>query len=304
MRMTRPELDDLRTLLAVAEAGSLGRAASRLRRSQPSISRRIQALERSWRLQLLVRSPQGVTLTAEGALVVDWAQRLLDAADEFEGALGTLRAAHEVAVRAAVSMTIAEQFAPSWVGRLVAADSTVTVRLLVHNSAKVVQLVRSGEADLGFVETPTLPADLPARRFAWDRLLVAVHPGHAWASVPHVTASELSHTPLLVRERGSGTRETLQEALAARGLDLVAAVEMDSNTALKVAGVSGAGPVVLSELTIRAELASGQLVAVDVAGVDLRRPLTALWRPEHRMSAGAEALFRIAFGDSPAGSQR
>ncbi len=192
-------------------------------------------------------------------------------------------------------MTIAEHHAPQWVGRLKRLDPNVTVTLTVHNSARVAELVESGEVDVGFVESLTVPPSLEQRRIAWDRLIVAVRPDHPWAEPGRVVSvAEVSGASLMVREMGSGTRETLEEALKRGGHTLTPGFELASNTALKSAALAGMGPVVLSKTALAAEIASGKLVAARVARLGLRRPLTAIWRRRPRLSVAAQALVDTA----------
>lgn len=146
---------DLRVLVLVAQTGSIGQAALELGLSQPSVSRRMAGLERALRVPLLTRSPRGTTLTPAGRVVVDWASTLLSAAEQFTRSVTTLHDQQAVTVRAAVSMTIAEHHAPGWVARVGQHAPDAVVSLMVHNSREVAELVESGDADIGFVESPT-----------------------------------------------------------------------------------------------------------------------------------------------------
>ncbi len=287
----RPDLDDLEVLALVARTGSIGQAAQELRLSQPSVSRRMLALERRLGVTLLHRSKQGTTLTSHGRLVVDWAGELLDAAERFTRSVATLRAEGELVVRAAVSMTIAEHYAPAWLARLHAGAPDLQVSLSVANSTEVERLVRTGAADLGFVEVPTAPDGLRHQQVGADRLVVAVAPGHPWAGrTEPVTAAELAIGGLLVREEGSGTRVTLEEALHREGHALVPGLVMASNNGLTHAAIAGMGPVALSERALEANLKLGELSGVAVDGVLLERPLTAIWPAEARLPDAAVRL--------------
>jgi DNA-binding transcriptional LysR family regulator len=294
--MTRlPNLDDLRILVLVARTGSLGRAADELGMAQPSVSRRMAGLERTLKVPLLSRSRRGSTLTPSGRVIVDWAAGLLAAADRFSQSVAALAAQKSVTVRAAVSMTIAEHHAPVWVAQLTRTAPEAVVSLMVHNSTEVAQLVESGAADVGFLESPTVRRSLHRRRVAWDHLVVAVAPGHEWADKRRrVSAAELGKARPLVREPGSGTRETLESALARKGIELSAGLVMGSNAALTTAALAGMGPVVLSEVTLADQLSSGQLVRVDVDDLDLRRPLSAVWRRDEPLPEGVLALLKVA----------
>ncbi|MFT4199235.1 LysR family transcriptional regulator [Gordonia sp. (in: high G+C Gram-positive bacteria)] len=294
-RGARPSLEDLDLLVAVAEAGSIGAVATARRLSQPQLSRRLSALERRLGTKLLDRSTRGSALTANGQVVVDWAVALLAAADEFSRSVDALGAAAASDLSIAVSMTIAEHLAPRWLGELHVADPRAHVSIRVENSRRVIELVRDGEHELGFVETPAVPAELAHRRVGRDRLTVAVAPSHPWAGrAEPVTAAELAAAPLLVREPGSGTRFTLDRALERYGLTVTEGMVVASNTALKAAASAGVGPVILSSLALEDDVRSGRLREVDVAGLDLQRPFTAVWRPERPLGEAARALLAVA----------
>jgi DNA-binding transcriptional LysR family regulator len=124
-------------------------------------------------------------------------------------------------------------------------------------------------------------------------IVVARH--HPWSRRRKpVTARELAATPLVLREPGSGTREVLTEALAARGLGVIAAMELGSTTAIKTATAAGAGPAVLSILAVRGELRAGQLVEITCEDLSLHRSIRAIWAPARQPSAAAARLLAIA----------
>jgi DNA-binding transcriptional LysR family regulator len=289
-----PDLDDLALLVLVGETGSFGRAALASGQSQPSVSRRVAALERSLKVSLVRRSPTGSTLTPAGRVVLDWAASLLDAAEGFNRSVEALRSRRRVAVRAAVSMTIAEYLAPGWLQRLQQRSPGTSVSLHVANSTEVAEMVESRRVDIGFLESPTVARGLRTRRIGFDTLVVVVHPHNEWARSGEISAVELARRPLLVREEGSGTRETIEHALRREGLTLLPLMELASNTALKSAAMSDVGPAVISRLAVAHELQTGALVEVPVQGPDLRRPLTAVWRRDGDLSEDAVNLYGLA----------
>ncbi len=298
MTTHRPSLDDLSVLTLVAETGSIGAAAHLLGLTQPSVSRRMAALERQLRIQVLQRSRRGSELTPAGRVVVDWASALLSAADDFSRSVQTLAQQTGSTVRAGASMTIAEHHAPRWLDALRRVSPDMTVAMTVANSTVVADGVESGALDIGFVESPRVRGSLRARRVATDEVVVAVPPGHPWARQSAVAPSELAGTGLLVREEGSGTRETLERGLQRHGLQLTAGLELASNTALKSAAVAGMGPVVVSASALENELRDGVLTRVQLGDLDTRRQLRAVWRRDRDLTAGAAALLRAALGHS------
>ncbi|MCF2525970.1 LysR family transcriptional regulator [Yinghuangia soli] len=273
-----PDLSSLELLLAVARLGSLGRAAREAGISQPAASARMHTLERLAGFPLLERTPRGSVLTPAGVLVTDWARPLLEAADELDAGLTALREDHDSRLRVEASLTVAEYLLPRWLVTLRDARPGVSVSLRVANSTDVAARLLAGEADLGFTEGSRAPRGLDSAVVARDRLTVVVAPGHPWSRRRSpLTAAELAAAPLVQREQGSGTREVLSAALAAHGGPAAPLLELASTTALKAAAVSGAGPAVLSSLAVADDLASGRLVAVEVADLTLDRALRAVW---------------------------
>jgi len=293
-----PDLESLRLLVLVAELESLGRAAERLRISQPSASRRLTTLERGLGLVLVDRTRRGSRLTLAGQMVAGHARRVLDELDDLLAGAGRLRDRREAELRVAASLTIAEYLLPAWIGELRARRPELYIGLRVTNSAHVPELVESGEADIGFIEGPRLSRVMSTRQVAEDRLVVVVDPGHPWARRREpLTARELSRTPLVLRESGSGTRQTLDRALHLAGCERARAlVELGSTTAVRGTVVAGTGPAVLSELAVRRDLDDGLLIGVEVTGVDLTRELRAVWPTGRRLVGPAAELVTVARG--------
>ncbi|MGW7463059.1 LysR family transcriptional regulator [Streptomyces sp. NPDC054797] len=299
-----PDLGSLELLLAVARDGSLSGAARRLGITQPAASSRIRAMETRLGVALVDRSPRGSTLTAQGALVTDWARRVVEAAEAFDAGAQALRGQRDSRLRVAASMTIAEYLLPGWLIALRGQRPDTAVSLHAGNSAVVAERVLAHEADLGFVEGLTVPDGLDSAVIAQDRLVVAVAPGHPWAGRSRgVEAAELASTPLILRERGSGTRQVLDAALAASGGLAAPLLELASTTAVKAAALSGAGPCVLSELAVVDELAARRLVEVPVGGAGLGRELRAVWPTGARPGGPARDLLSLTRRrtSSPAG---
>lgn len=294
------DLSALRAFREVGRHGSIAAAASALGTTQQALSARMRTLERVTGLHLLTRTPGGSHLTPQGTLVLGWADDVLDAADRLEAGIASIRSGvtHRLAI--AASQTNAEHLVPHWLIELRGAEEAqghqpTVVELTVSNSTGVMDLLRDGHAELGFIETPHLPDDLVTRHVRDDELLVVVAPGHPWAGRSRpLPFAELAATPLVMREAGSGTRDTLTDYLAACDPPLRAtpAIELGTSAAVRSAIAAGVGPGVLSRLAVRDDLVLGRLAAVDVAGPPLHRGLTAVWHRD--LSPEAERLLAVA----------
>lgn len=292
-----PELAAFEVLLAIARTGSLGAAGRELGLTQQAVSSRLAAVEAQTGVRLVQRSPRGSRLTAAGAVVAEWADQLLDVAQRVDAGLASMRTESHSRITVAASLTIAEQLMPRWLVSLQAdaarrGVAAPQVILTAANSDQVIAAVHDGSADLGFIESPTVPAGLHSRVIARDELVAVVPPEHKWArrSTP-ISPDELNDTALVSRETGSGTREALSAALRAvlgrssRQAD--PAIELSSAAAMRAAVLAGAGPAVMSRLAVEDDLTLGRLREVPVAGLDLRRDLRAVWTGGRTPPAGA-----------------
>ncbi|MEL4357482.1 MULTISPECIES: LysR family transcriptional regulator [unclassified Luteococcus] len=273
-----PELGTLELLVTTARTGSLTAAARELGIAQPNASRSIARLERRLGATLLVRTHRGSTLSAVGRQVAELAEPLLQQAHHFTDGVAELTSRHGSQMEFAASQTIAEYLAPAWLARLHQVDPAAGWHMRVTNSSTVTSLVLTRQVPVGFIETPDLPSGITSRTVHTDRLRVVVDPHHPWARRRRpLTLDELACTSLVVRELGSGTRETLEAALAS--LDVATpTLVLSSNTAVLGACAAGAGPAVLSELAVRAALQIRRVVEVELAEPDLlTRQLRAIW---------------------------
>jgi DNA-binding transcriptional LysR family regulator len=316
MSETVHDVGALRALREVGRQGSIAAAASALGVSQQALSARMRTLERAMGVTLLARTPSGSHLTEQGRLVVGWAEDVLDAADRLDAGLRSIRSgvSHRLAI--AASQTIAEHLIPHWLVELRGVEQAnvghasvgqnraeqaagyppTVVELTVANSTGVLELVRDGKAGLGFIETPHLPSDLITKHVRDDELLVVIAPSHPWARRRRpLELPEIAATPLVMREAGSGTRDTLTDHLAAQRPPLrpKIAMELGTSAAVRSAIAAGVGPGVLSRLAVRDDLVLGRLVAVELAGPSLTRQLTAVWKPDEPLPPEAQRLLAV-----------
>jgi molybdate transport repressor ModE-like protein len=291
-----PDLAALEVLLSVARTGSLGRAAQEAGVSQQAVSARIRAMEAQTGVTLVQRTARGSRLTAEGAVIAQWAARVLDVAGELDAEIAALRKDLRSRLRLCASLTIAEWLLPAWLvsfraaGRSVGRED-VEIILTAANTDTAITHVTDGTADLGFIEGPRPPRSLRSRVIGHDRLAIVVPPGHPWARRRGpVSAAELAATPIVRREGGSGTSQTLTVALTdVLGPDAVqapAALSVSSTSAVRAAVLAGAAPAVITGLAVADDLATGRLNRIEIPELDLNRPLRAIWNGSANPPAG------------------
>jgi DNA-binding transcriptional LysR family regulator len=290
-----PDLIELDLLDSIAELGSLGRAASRHRMSQPAVSMRMSQLERRLGVTLLQRSPAGARLTPAGERVVALSRRVLSETRELMAGVEALVAEESSHLRVAASLTVAEYLLPGWLAALHRKSPDAILAVEVTNSAQVMVRVAEQHADVGFVEghQPRLGA-MKTVVVRTDHLVLVVDPAHPWAHRQSpVTGPELAAAELIVREPGSGTRQVLEDTLGAFG-GLRSHLELGSTAAILAAARRGEGPAVLSALAVADDLDTGRLVAVPTGGIKLTRSLRAVWPTDRPLPPLARDLLSIA----------
>lgn len=294
-----PELGVLDLLVTVARSGSIARAAQEHGITQPSASTRLARLERRLGITLLVRSPSGTTLTPAGEAVVAWAGEVIAAARALTDGVLTLRSDADATLRVAASLTVAEYLLPPWLLTLRTRHPDLDVAAVVANSHEVAERVRAGAVDIGFIEAPELPAGTTGQHVGADTLALVASPAYPLTPAAHrLRAADLLELQLLLREPGSGTRDTFLHALThalggSQPPPLTHAITLGSTATIVAATRAGGGVGVLSERAVAADVAAGQLVRLDVPDLALRRPLTAIWAGR-RPTPLAQELIGIA----------
>lgn len=288
-----PSLELLELLVAIADHGSVGAGARAVGMAEPNASRSVRRFEAELRVVLFRRTPRGSEPTEVGQAVIAWARPLLQQAESLALALRSLESAALGQLEVAASMTIAEHLFPGWLAEMRRRHPDDRILLRVENSAEVRRLVLDGVVDLGFVEDPSQTPGLTHHVVTRDRLVLVVTPGHPWQASAGVDPDDLAATPLVTREAGSGTRAVLEHALEPRVLAPAAAV-LNSNAGVRATIQAGVSPGVLSDLVVADSVRAGDLVVVPITGLDLARPLLAVWRTGQPPRGIAAQLVAVA----------
>ena len=288
----RIEAEPLIAFARVAEAGSVSAAAERLHRTQPAVSAQLRKLTQAVGEPLYRRHRHGVHLTEAGEALLPYARSVANAvagAQRWSDELGGLLRG---GLRIASSMTVAVYRLPSALARFRAAHPGLRIELLTRNSADAVALLAGGEADLAIVEGPVSepPAQVEVALYGIDRLVLVVRPDHPLAASEPLPLVRLAGLEVVRRERGSGTREVVDRALSAAGVDLTTTLEATGLDTVKQAVLAGLGAGFLSESAVRREVATGALRVVPLDSDALLRPLTLFHRPPELASRAARAL--------------
>lgn len=266
-------LNQLRVFKAIFEEQSITGAARRLRISQPAVSKQLAELESALGAPLVDRLPRGIRLTQAGEIVQHHARRIFRAEEDTEQALAELMGLGRGRLSVGASTTIGSYLVPRVFGDYHLAHPGVVLELEIANTAAIQSAVAEGRLDLGLTEGFVAGESLEVSVFAHDEMVLIVSPRHPWATERHIAPSALTQTPLLARERGSGTRDVVEAELAKIGVEVEPAMSLGSTEAVKNAVAQGLGAAFLSRITVELELHVGVLAEVSVDGIAIRRGL-------------------------------
>ena len=262
---------------AVAGQRSFRRASELLYLTQPAVTQQIKALEQEIGAPLFDRTGREITLTPAGEVLLRYAGEGNELLLRAEAELAALEGRVSGPLRLAVSTTIAQYVLPPLLGRFLRRYPAVELRMRSANTEGVAAAVLDGSVDVGLVEGPVHRPELKLEAWLRDELVLVVASDHAWAGLAAITPEQLRGVPLLLRERGSGTREIVDSAMEAAGLaakDLNIAMELNSTEALLACVEAGLGVGFYSRAAIRRQVRLGTLVRVPVHGLKVGRDLS------------------------------
>lgn len=257
--------DQLRIFLAVAEREHVTRAAESLNLTQSTVSGAIAALEGRHNVKLFHRIGRRIELTEEGRIFAGEARAILATVRSAEAILADLGGAPRGNLSIFASQTIASYWLPQRLVSFRELHPQVDLRLVAGNTAQCLHAVNVGAADLGFIEgvidDPGVSVELVAR----DRLVIVVGHDHPWAGRVPQSVLDLCELQWVLRENGSGTRSTFEEAMRMHGVlprDLRVAIELPSNEGICNAVATGKFATAVSESVAQEGINAGRLVTV------------------------------------------
>lgn len=296
------DLRRLEVFAKVAELRSFSRAAEALGLTQPTVSEHIRALEDELGALLLDRLGRGATPTRAGSLLLGYARRMLALARETRQALDQFQGRLSGELIVGGSTIPGEYLLPAMIGRFKTLYPDISVRLLIGSSRQVAEWVEDGRAEVGVVGAPPGPKSLVARELQADELVVIVPPEHAWVRKTGVMLAELKAEPLIVRERGSGSREALERALAEVNAALSGfriAGEIGSTQAIKQAVRAGVGLALVSKRAVEDECRAGLLHCLKVTDLRVARAFYLVTHRDRSRSPLAQAFVELVESDPP-----
>jgi len=261
-------LRQLQIFRAIALTGSTTAAALAVPLSQSAASAALKELERALGARFFDRVGKRLVLNDNGRALLPMALAVLDGAQNLEAAFLSNTQSLAVELRLFSSTTIGNYVLPALLARFREKVPAARLELQIGNTLDVVNAVRDFETDLGFIEGPSHAKDIIVMPWLEDELVIVASPFHPLAKAAKqrkLNVRQLAAAQWLLREVGSGTRETVEQALLPHLLNIPASMTLGSSEAIKNAVAEGLGVSCLSRSVVRDLVAANRLSVLATA---------------------------------------
>lgn len=281
------DLNLLRSLVAVAEAGAITEAATRLGLTQPALTRRIQQLEAEFGAELLRRSRKGAQLTEAGLLVEREARVLIDRYDSLKNEVASHRRVQGGTVRVGGGATVVSFMLPDAIAKFQRQFPNVHFHVKEASSSDIASDVADGRLELGLVTQPVRTAGLDIQPLVDDRIVLIAAADNPLAALDELPVAQLDGQNFVGFEGGSAIRQIVDANLREAGVQINVVMELRSIPAIVRMVMTTGNLAFVSRLGVTAELG---VRVIPVRGLDIRRELAVITRRGARRSPAAASF--------------
>lgn len=284
-------LNQLRVFHSAATLLSFTRAAEELHLTQPGISKHIGELERHYGNQLFDRLGKKVALTQAGEILFHAVTDMFRLIDEANARISDMKGLAGGRLDIGASIMIGTYILPRILAKFKQRHPKVTISMDISLSERIVDKVLDNSIEVGLVGHRPSDHRLVIKPFESDKMALIVPADHAWAKRKSpVGLHELIDQSFLLPQKGSGTRQIIENLFQRAGLRPKDTMEIGNTEGVKKAVEAGLGISLLSRHIVQSEQDAGLIRALTLKGIDLNRDLYAVYRKDRYLSAAAQAL--------------
>ena len=287
------DIGQLEAFVQVSTHRSFSKAAEALFLTQPSVTARIQALEKEVEEDLFERTGRGVRLTDAGTTFLPYAEGVLRTLREGRDALEGLRNAEFGNLRLGTALTISAYVLPGVLKTFRKRYPGVEVSVHTGRSEQVLQMILADEVQVGLVRA-LHHADIDAIHLYDEDVVLVVNPSHEFARDGTVAISEVARQPIIFYDKGSSYYSLTQSMFRQAGIVPHIAMELDSMEATKKMVEEGLGIALLPRTSVEREVALGILCQVSVKdAANIKRPVALIYRKNRRRPRVVGAFLEV-----------
>jgi DNA-binding transcriptional LysR family regulator len=254
----------LEAFVEVAHSGSISKAAEALFVTQPALTARLQALERSLGTDLLVRGRHGSRLSEAGKALLPHAERALAALRTGRVAVEEVRSGSAGQLTIGAAPAVSTYVLPAMLHRFQARHPRVRLVVRSGHSEEILQMVLRDEVEIGLMR-PIQHPEVTSTLLYEDELTLVVHRGHRFAAAGRVRMGELASEHLILFDRNSSYHELTSAIVRQAGISPRGRLEVDNIDAAKRMVEQRLGIALLPRTSVQADIGAGRLVPVHVS---------------------------------------
>lgn len=256
----KPDLIALRYYVAVVEQGSYSSAASRLRLTQPAVSRQILNLERSYQVRLLKRNGQRFEMTEAGKQLFAEAKEIVARVDRLQHLVGTAAQEPSGTLSIGVSWAVAESFLPQLLARFCSRHPKVFIRVIQDSNDRLADALAMRRLDVAVLFDKPRESELEFLALRDEPVgLIAPCQARAFAQAEEVDFADAFALPLVLPHQGWGLRDVIERTCAEQGIRMQVAIEADNLPVTKRLVAAGLGYTIATRGSVQEEVARAQL---------------------------------------------
>jgi len=298
------ETRHLQVFMAIWELHSFSRAAEKINLTQPTVSGHLKSLETILGAELFNRTARQISPTKAGELFYPYARKMLNLMAQAEREMDLFIGREKGTLDIGGSNIPGEYILPLAIGRFKKDRPVIKITLKIGDTEDIVNAVAEGRLELGMVGAVIERPEVVFEACLVDELVLAAPPGSSLAGKKQVTMAELDSYPFIMREKGSGTRKTIEKALelapeSLRGGKLAIIAEMGSTEAIRQAVKAGVGCSIISRRAVEKDVELGLMSAASLPELDLKRQFYLILPKQRRLSPLAVEFRRFMQQNCP-----
>jgi DNA-binding transcriptional LysR family regulator len=281
------DIHRLEVFCKVVEMQSFTRAADAVFLTQPTVSEHIRALEELVGEKLVDRLGREVLPTLAGKILYQYARDIIRLRNEAIQAIDRYKGNLSGHLTIGASTIPGTYLLPVLIGSFKAHYPAIQLTLRISDSAEVVERIIDGGLEAGLIGAPWDDRRITLEEVFSDELVLAVYPEHPWADGRVIAMEDLANEPFILRERGSGTRRVMAQALERHGFNpsrLHVVAEMGSTEAIRQGIKARIGVSILSFHAMAEDIERETIAKVDITGVSITRSFYLVQRKNRQSS--------------------
>jgi len=243
----------------VAKYKSFSIAAEKLFVTQPLISIKVKQLENAYKIELIERSRRKIALTNAGEILFSYAEKIFNIVKEADNNMEDMKGIKFGNLKISAGLTLGTYYLPPLLASYRKKYPNIEIQMKVKNKQEVIGDILAFRDDLGFVGYMEFNEKLVITPLWEEELVLIVSPSHEFARLKSVPLSKLNGQPFILREKGSGTRELIEEKLDKGQVSINAVMELGSHEAIKRAVEVGLGISIIPTCAVKREVDAGPL---------------------------------------------